>query len=142
MKRINVIKNGIITNSNRLSTEQECLDWLSSVQHHFGRQAQQLLDLPESPVPAELKAIATNIDEVELPDGSLVARYDVPAEFTHEIVDAQAEVDSEVALKFLQDTDFKVLRHVGQKALGIQTSMSEEAYLALEAQRQEARLKI
>jgi hypothetical protein len=41
-------------------------------------------------------------------------------------------------LEFLSSTDWKVLRHLRQKTLGIATSLSEEEYLELENQRQNA----
>jgi hypothetical protein len=43
---------------------------------------------------------------------------------------------------FLDATDFKVLRHIRQKALGQELSLSEEEYLALEQQRSDAAAKI
>jgi hypothetical protein len=39
-------------------------------------------------------------------------------------------------LTFLSESDWKVLRHTREKALGIETSMTETEYLALEQQRQ------
>ena len=36
---------------------------------------------------------------------------------------------------FLRDTDWKVLRHLRERALGIETSLTHEQYLALEQQR-------
>jgi NAD-specific glutamate dehydrogenase len=68
--------------------------------------------------------------------------YRFAENFTFEIVDAQAEVDSEEALKFLNETDYKVLRHLGQKALNISTTLTEQEYLDLEAERQSARSKV
>lgn len=44
--------------------------------------------------------------------------------------------------EFLNTTDWKVLRHIRQKALGIQTSLTEQEYLALEQQRQAAAVRI
>lgn len=44
--------------------------------------------------------------------------------------------------EFLNSTDWKVLRHIRQKALGIPTSLTEQEYMALEQQRQEAADKI
>ena len=38
--------------------------------------------------------------------------------------------------KFLKTTDWQVLRHIRQKALGMPTSLSEAEYLELEAERQ------
>jgi len=40
--------------------------------------------------------------------------------------------------EFLNRTDWKVLRHMREKALGISTSLSEQEYLELEQQRQTA----
>lgn len=39
--------------------------------------------------------------------------------------------------EFLNSTDWKILRHIREKALGVETSMTEEEYLELENQRQE-----
>jgi hypothetical protein len=45
-------------------------------------------------------------------------------------------------LEFLSSSDWKVLRHLRQKTLGIATSLSEEEYLELENQRQDAANRI
>jgi hypothetical protein len=39
--------------------------------------------------------------------------------------------------QFLNSTDWKVFRHIREKALGITTSLTEEDYLTLEAERHE-----
>lgn len=63
----------------------------------------------------------------------------LPAEYTIEIEDITARVAQEAinaeALDYLASTDWKVLRHIRQKALGVPTSLSEEAYLELEGER-------
>ncbi len=41
-------------------------------------------------------------------------------------------------LEFLRSTDWKILRHMRQKLLGIPTSLSEDQYLQLEQQRSSA----
>ena len=43
---------------------------------------------------------------------------------------------------FLESTDWKVLRHLRQKALEVNTSLTEAEYLALEQQRSEAAARI
>ena len=53
----------------------------------------------------------------------------------------QQNINAE-ASNFLSSTDWKVIRHLGQKALNITTSLTEQEYLALEQQRQEARQRI
>jgi hypothetical protein len=47
-----------------------------------------------------------------------------------------------VEREFLNSTDWKVLRHLRQKALNVPTTMSESEYLALEQQRQAASARI
>lgn len=44
--------------------------------------------------------------------------------------------------EFLNSTDWMVLRHIRQKALGIATSLSDQEYLSLEQQRNDAAAKI
>lgn len=47
-----------------------------------------------------------------------------------------------VEREFLNSTDWKVMRHIRQKALGIPTSLTEAQYLELEQQRQAAAARI
>jgi len=44
--------------------------------------------------------------------------------------------------EFLNSTDWKVMRHIRQKALGIATSLTDAEYLELEQQRQTAAARI
>jgi hypothetical protein len=44
--------------------------------------------------------------------------------------------------EFLNSTDWKILRHLRQKTLGISTSLTEAEYLGLENQRQQAASRI
>lgn len=52
------------------------------------------------------------------------------------------EVSNAVEQEFLRSTDWKVLRHIRQKALGVPTSLTEQQYLALEQQRAAAAARI
>jgi hypothetical protein len=58
----------------------------------------------------------------------------------------QSKMDQEAinkeALAYLAASDFKVLRHIRQKALGQELSLSDEQYLALEQQRADAAARI
>lgn len=56
--------------------------------------------------------------------------------------DILAEEEKQNAVQFLNSTDWKVLRHIRQKALGTKTSLSEEEYIDLETQRASAAAKI
>jgi hypothetical protein len=52
------------------------------------------------------------------------------------VLDArEQQAQSTVLKKQLQDTDWQVLRHIRQKALGVPTSLSEAEYLDLELER-------
>lgn len=44
--------------------------------------------------------------------------------------------------EFLNSTDWKVLRHIRQKALGVPTSLTDAEYIQLEQQRQTAASRI
>jgi hypothetical protein len=44
--------------------------------------------------------------------------------------------------EFLNSTDWKILRHIRQKALNITTSLSDEEYIQFEQQRQAAAARI
>jgi hypothetical protein len=54
-------------------------------------------------------------------------------------LEEQQNITNEASKKYLNETDWLVLRHQGQLALGISTSLSQEAYLELESNRQNAR---
>lgn len=45
---------------------------------------------------------------------------------------------NEIYSRFLNTTDWQVMRHLRQKALGIPTTLTEEEYVALETERQNA----
>lgn len=64
--------------------------------------------------------------------------------YTDEELKEQQEIKQVVqttnqSLQFLDDTDWKVTRHRDQLALGIETSLTNEEYINLLTQRQEAR---
>lgn len=53
----------------------------------------------------------------------------------------QEEINA-ASQSFLDMSDWKVLRHLREKALGVETSLTEEEYILLEQQRAEAAAKI
>lgn len=74
-------------------------------------------------------------------------RFDVPTR-TVVLVDSSVasakarELANAVEQEFLRSTDWKILRHLRQKALGIQTSLTDAEYLTLEQQRADAAARI
>ena len=69
--------------------------------------------------------------------------FDIPARavlpYSTEVIDArvQQQLNKEYQ-RVLTDSDWQVLRHIRQKALGIPTSLSEAEYLDLELRRNQA----
>ena len=58
-----------------------------------------------------------------------------PADELQALANHKANVEH---IEFLRSTDWKVLRHTREKALGIPTSLSDSEYLALEQERENA----
>jgi hypothetical protein len=61
---------------------------------------------------------------------------------TESINQKTVEIANAQEREFLNRTDWKVLRHIRQKALSVPTSLSEEEYIELERQRQNAASRI
>lgn len=59
-----------------------------------------------------------------------------------ELAQKEQETQNGVEREFLNRSDWKVLRHIRQKALGIPTSLSDAEYLQLEQQREAAAARI
>ena len=57
-------------------------------------------------------------------------------------ISKETEIKNAEYRDFLNSTDWKILRHIRQKALGVGTSMTDAEYLALEQQRAEAAARI
>jgi hypothetical protein len=57
---------------------------------------------------------------------------------------SQKEIDKENAIRreFLNSTDWKILRHIRQKALNTETTLTDAEYLALEQQRSDTAAQI
>jgi hypothetical protein len=97
--------------------------------------------------------VPSSVEVVEITDShadQLTARthyFDVPSRSVTVVpaeVTAQQAVDAANSQErvFLNSTDWKVLRHLRQKALNIPTSLSDAEYLQLEQQRQAAAARI
>ena len=130
MKRISIFKKNILTNKAQFETQSEVDTWLAK---HI---AKNTFGLPERP-----ELMLEEATGEMIPTGNIL-----PAEYTIEITDISEQIElqkqSEEALRFLNQSDFKVLRHLRQKALNLPLSLSEEEYLALEQQRHEASKKV
>lgn len=63
-------------------------------------------------------------------------------DFSVQYFDAPDVIGTQIALQFLNDTDWKVMRHLDQQQLGIATSLTAEEFQELLHQRQMARESI
>jgi hypothetical protein len=143
MIKISIKKQEQITNQASFPTMEEAQAWLS---HHEGMKSfgqpkqivQQQVELSPAILAEDgsvLQEAVMEMQEVELAGEYEVIIEDLTAKLEQEKINAEA-------LAFLAETDFKVLRHIRQKALGQQLSLSEEEYLALEQQRADAAARI
>lgn len=130
MKQIKIFKNNINTNKATFETQEDLDLWLN---HHVKN---NIFGLPERP------ELALNEETGEMEPTGVI----LPAEYTIEITDITQQIElqkqSQEALQFLNESDFRVLRYIRQKALGLPLSLSDEEYLALEQQRHEASKKV
>ena len=76
----------------------------------------------------------------QLPEGWSVLGLsdDLPEAVAEIAAAAQAQQTVADARQLLSSTDFKVLRHIREKALVVATTLTEPEYLALEQSRQDA----
>lgn len=98
-------------------------------------------------------AVPNTVSVSEISDAdhnSIIAQthyFDVPTK-TVKPVNSEVLTQKENQLKnandleFLRSTDWKIMRHIRQKALGITTSLSDAEYLQLEQQRHQAASRI
>lgn len=93
-----------------------------------------------SPAEFEEQDVVVKEALIELQELELIGDYEVVIENISAKLD-QEKLNDE-AQKFLDSTDFKVLRHIRQKALGQELSLSEEEYLVLELERSDAAARI
>jgi len=95
---------------------------------------------PEVPVTVTVIEIS-NSDYQLLTDRSHY--FDIPTKsllpYSTEVFDARSQQQlNKEHRRLLMDSDWQVLRHIRQKALGVPTSLSEAEYLDLELRRNQA----
>ena len=97
----------------------------------------------EPNVPSSVSVTTITDDEYGLISKEKTHYFDIETgtvKLHGEEVFAQRDVDAQnrVYEKFLDDTDWKVMRHIREKALAKTTTLSEEEYTDLETQRDTA----
>jgi hypothetical protein len=128
MIKINIKKQDIITNSATFPSQEEADTWLASCE------ANESFGKPEHTIEITPRSVDENGVVTE-------ATYEtIPSEYLVEILDVTAQVEQEkvnqAAKLFLNNSDYKVLRHLRQKALNLLTTLSDSDFLLLEQERQ------
>lgn len=138
------IKSQQITNVAQFETQELAQEWIDrhSNMGSFGK-LERLIPQSECS-PEELAEALELLPEVIGEDGFVspaLARLPQTFEVIIEDITAQAEQEkiNEEALKFLANSDWKVIRHRDQQDLGIATSLTGEEFQDLLQERQMAR---
>lgn len=96
----------------------------------------------EPGVPASVRVVEiSDNDAKKIQDQTHV--FDIPTNSvvpTDPEILTQKEIDQKngIEREFLNSTDWKVMRHIRETALGLPTSLTQDEYLALEKQRADA----
>jgi hypothetical protein len=151
-----ILKNEKITNKGFFDSMEEAQAWLSNHEgmSTFG-QKRQVISHPAISTEAQVEISPAVIDEdgVEISPAQfetqvteIPAREEIIEGYMVEIQDISAQLEQEdinaAALKLLAESDWKILRHLREQALGIPTSLSSSEYLALEQERADAAARI
>lgn len=149
--KIKDIQTNQLTHGGQFDTIEEAQDWIQQIEsgdvNPWGlpRRQKKVSECTQEELDSALEIIP---EQSESQDDEMMVTQEamavLPATYEIEITqfDRAQEIINFNKREFLSETDYIVLRHIGQKALGVQTSLSEEDYLTLEAQRQLAREEI
>lgn len=139
MIKISILRESQLTHAGEFETQELADAWLAKHEGKgtFGQKA-GTREIQVEVAPAVLAEDGTELvpalyeTQVEQIPGYVVVIEDLTTKLE------QARINDE-AQKFLNDTDYKILRHIGQQALGLATSLTAQEYFELEQQRQTAR---
>jgi hypothetical protein len=109
----------------------------NQIVHRYEAEQQQLFGGPwgsEEAIHIEIDS-SLDLNHIKLEDGEVVADQESLSKASQQEINQQAKA-------FLVECDWKRQRHISQKALNIETSLTEEEYLAMEQQAQQARESI
>lgn len=138
MKTIHIIKNGVTTNSLPYNTQADVEHYEAHVaMGTFGTSSRTEVQSFEVS-PAVIAEDGTEIAPAVIEEREVT----IPGDFEFFIEDLTAQLEQEArnaaALKFLNETDYKILRHLRQQNLGIATTLTAEEFMQLERERQMA----
>lgn len=141
------IKSQQITNAAQFEAQEIAQEWIDchSSMGSFGK-LERLVPQSECN-PEELAEALELLPEVVGDDGFVspaLARLPKTFEVIIEDITAQVEQEkiNEEARSFLSSTDWKIIRHQDQVALGVQPSLTNEEFMALLSERQLQRQRV
>jgi hypothetical protein len=149
--KIKDIASNKLTHGGQFDTIEEAQDWIQQTEsgaiNPWGipQRQKKVSECSQEELDSALEIIP---EQSESQDDEMVVIQEamavLPASYEIEItqIDRSQEIINFNKREFLSETDYIVLRHIGQKALGIETTLSDQEYFALEAQRQQAREEI
>lgn len=130
-------------------TELEAQEWLAKQIGKPHRLPERIVSISDDYIQEDvLEVIESEVEHFDAEGNSLgmiieQTHVRLKSQFTSEIIDITAEINlaqlKEDAKKFLQESDWKVLRHRDQIEAGIPTSLTKEEYQALLIERQAKR---
>jgi hypothetical protein len=167
MIQISIKKQEQLTNQGLFSSMEEAKAWLA---HHEGMKTfgqpkqivQQQMELEPAVIEkqmvmikeAELDEEGNELSPAEFEEQDVIVKeaviemqeVELAGDYEVEVLDITSQLEQEKinaeALLFLQESDWKRQRHLSQKALGINTSITDSEYLAMEQACQDARNRI
>jgi hypothetical protein len=161
MFKVEIKKDNVITNQASFSSEGEAQVWLDqeSAKLSFGKIQREVREIEKVDSEGIITIALDNNEDISKSVSSRtetlvgvggvgyeVRLHTLPADFISAIIDITAEVlaqkESSDALRYLEMTDYKVLRHIREKALNVSTTLSEIDYLTLEQSRDLAASKV
>jgi hypothetical protein len=129
MIKINIKKQNVITNSASFNAQEEADAWLASCEANesFGKPEHTVEVSPRS---IDEQGVITEATYQIIPSEYSVTIEDITAEIAQQEINQAAKI-------FLDNSDYKVLRHLRQKTLNLPITLSDADFLLLEQERQD-----
>lgn len=143
MIQVSIKKQDQITNQASFPTTEEAQSWLSyhESMKSFGEPSKVIRQEVEI-TPATFDENGDEVSAAVFDNQEVIIQGDYAILIEDISTKLQQEQINTDALAFLNDADWKRQRHLSQKALGIPTSLSEQEYLFMEQECQNARNRI
>jgi hypothetical protein len=149
--KIKDIASNQLTHGGQFDTIEEAQDWIQQTEsgaiNPWGipQRQKKVSECTQEELDSALEIIP---EQSESQDDEMVVIQEamavLPASYEIEItqVDRSQEIINFNKKKFLDENDYVLLRHIGQKLIGVPTTLTEQEIFDLEVQKQQAREEI